>query len=542
MAISEDLCPDSAFSQITVYPAPTAKFTVDKTVACSPLEINITNTSAGGDTYVWDYDDGTVPDSVTNTNPFSYSYSNDLGSVQTIKLKLNVLTDNGCSDNLSQNLTVYPGVSADFERDSAGCSPYSTAFTNNSAGTSNYLWSLGDGTASLLENPTHTYVNNTVNNQVFKVTLTGSSGYGCADTITKQITVYPSPVARFDYSPIYQYYPSATVTLVNETNEGSFNFRWDYDDGTITFQKDPGNHFYTHWGEYDITLIASSVQCSDTVSHWIKIFPPLPVAAFITDVDSGCVPLTVSFYDKSVYAEEYEWNFDDGGSSLQAEPVYTFTEPGLYQVKQTVKGEGGEDIAFREIKAFRLPEVDFKVEPNLIMLPDQYAKTFNFSEYGVRYFWDFGDGTTYDSIEPAHLYTELGKYDVSLEVWTKHGCEGYLIKPLEVEVVGAGIMKFPNAFAPNMSGPTGGIYDPTDISNQTFHPVHDGVIKYSLMIYNRWGELVFETTDVHTGWDGYIDGKLAPQAVYIYKVEGNYTNGARFKHLGDVTLLHKPKN
>jgi len=543
IAISENLCPDSAFSQITVYPAPKAKFNVDKTVACSPLEINITNTSENGDTYIWDYDDGTDPDSVTNTNPSSYTYQNDAGTTLAIELTLDVFSDNGCSDNIIQNLTVYPSVITDFERDSAGCSPYFSEFTNNSTGTSNYLWSLGDGTASLLVNPSHTFVNNTEINKIFDVTLSGSSGFGCADTITKQITVYPSPVAKFDYTPIYQYFPSATIDLTNETNEGTYNYLWKYDDGTISLQEDPGTYTYTHWGEYDISLFVSNDQCTDSVTHWIKIFPPLPIAGFISDVDSGCVPLNVRFTDESTYAEDYYWSYDDGGSSTQTDPVYTFTEPGIYQVKQTVIGEGGEDIAFREIHAFRLPEVKFTVEPTLIMLPDQYAKIFNFSEYGVTFLWDFGDGTTYTTDEPAHLYTELGTYDVSLEVWTKHGCEGYLIKPLEVEVIGAGVVEYPNVFAPNMTGPTGGKYNPTDVSNQTFFPMHEGVIKYSLMIYNRWGELIFKTTDINTGWDGYYqDGTLAPQGVYIYKVEGTYTNGSLFEHLGDVTVLHKPQN
>jgi gliding motility-associated-like protein len=153
--------------------------------------------------------------------------------------------------------------------------------------------------------------------------------------------------------------------------------------------------------------------------------------------------------------------------------------------------------------------------------------------------WDFGDGTTNDSIEPSHLYTELGIYDVGLEVWTRHGCYGSLLEPQAVEVIGRGIMEFPNVFAPNPDGPIGGEYDPTSVANNIFFPVHDGVIEYNLQIYSRWGELVFETDDVGEGWDGYIDGKMAPQAVFIYKVEGIYANGKTFKHLGDVTVLHK---
>jgi gliding motility-associated-like protein len=65
------------------------------------------------------------------------------------------------------------------------------------------------------------------------------------------------------------------------------------------------------------------------------------------------------------------------------------------------------------------------------------------------------------------------------------------------------------------------------------------VIEYELIIYNRWGELVFETHDVNQGWDGYIDSRLAAEAVYVWRVKVRYANRVQATHFGDVTLLHK---
>jgi len=65
----------------------------------------------------------------------------------------------------------------------------------------------------------------------------------------------------------------------------------------------------------------------------------------------------------------------------------------------------------------------------------------------------------------------------------------------------------------------------------------EGVVEYNLYIYNRWGELMFESKDVDVGWDGYYNGKLCPQDVYIWKVEGKFINGKTFEKTGDVTLL-----
>jgi len=70
-----------------------------------------------------------------------------------------------------------------------------------------------------------------------------------------------------------------------------------------------------------------------------------------------------------------------------------------------------------------------------------------------------------------------------------------------------------------------------------FHPVSKGVIQYELLIYNRWGELIFKSDDLGCGWNGYIDGTLAKQDVYVWKSQGKFSNGRAFEMAGDVTLI-----
>ena len=510
-----------------------------ETVDCSPLIIAVRNTSEAGSSYAWTFGDGSPVLNLPDKQSVSHSYSNDQNNIAVFGLRLDVSTSFGCTDYITQNLTVYPSVDVDFERDSAGCSPFTAQFTNASQRSTTYVWDFGDATASYVNEPSHTYVNSDQTEKIFNIELKGYSDYGCVDSTIKQIRVYPSPVARFSYNPIYQYFPSSLVSLVNETNQGTWNFEWDFDDGNTSSQMDPGSYTYSDWGEYNIKLSVSNTQCSDSVIHWIKIFPPFPIAYFEPDIDSGCVPLVVSFTNNSLYGEEYLWDYDDGGSSTAFEPTHTFNKSGYYQVKLTVKGEGGEDFAFYEIQSFILPVPDFLVEPSLVMLPDQPAKVFNFTKYGNRYLWDFGDGTTYYAKDTVHQYTELGVYDVSLTAWSENGCEAYLNLPEAVTVIGKSLMKFPNAFAPSTSGPNGGWYNPNNPSNEIFFPVHDGVIDYNLVIYNRWGELVFETTDVNQGWDGYCGSYRCMQAVYVWQVKVEYSNGKLEVLVGDITLLHK---
>ena len=96
---------------------------------------------------------------------------------------------------------------------------------------------------------------------------------------------------------------------------------------------------------------------------------------------------------------------------------------------------------------------------------------------------------------------------------------------------------FPNAFSPGTDGSTGGYYDATAMDNNIFFPYTKGVSEFKLQIFNRWGELIFETEDFKQGWDGYYHGKLCQSDVYIWKADIKFDNNKRFTQSGDVTLL-----
>jgi len=176
-----------------------------------------------------------------------------------------------------------------------------------------------------------------------------------------------------------------------------------------------------------------------------------------------------------------------------------------------------------------LPRAFFELAPRYVYVNDKEVHFFNLSDNGAVFEWDFGDGTTSDEFNPKHLYSQEGTYDVTLSVWTENNCFDLYVMESAVLVQPSGKLIFPNAFRPE---------SPIE-ENQTFKPgVIDQVDEYHLMIFDRWGEMIFESFDKDTGWDGTIDGKIAKQDVYVWKVEGKYTNGQSFTDVGDVTLLH----
>jgi PKD repeat protein len=304
---------------------------------------------------------------------------------------------------------------------------------------------------------------------------------------------------------------------------------------------DPQPHTYGTWGTYVISLNVASANCSDSITHSIRIFPSTPVAAIDT-VWPECEPYTIHFTNNSLYADTYLWDFDDGSTSTEFEPTHTYDQAGIYNVKLIVEGEGGIETTYRQVEVYRMPIVDFYAAPDTVMLPDDQVRFVNRTDYGTFYLWDFGDGNTSVEESPLHLYTSEGTYDISLDVTTENGCFDRLTRPALVTVLREGIILFPNAFKPDLTGSNGGYYDLNETEkNNIFHPYYEGVMVYHLEIWDRWGERLFYSDEPDRGWDGYHRGTLCDQGVYVWRSWGVFTNGITFEEKGDVTLLHDDK-
>jgi len=252
----------------------------------------------------------------------------------------------------------------------------------------------------------------------------------------------------------------------------------------------------------------------------------------------GCSPLAVNFIDRSENAVEATWIFGDGGSSNEKDPSYVFDEPGEYSVTLKVTGTDEQVyIAYQVITVFESPKALFEMDENIDLSNMQPVYFYNYSRGADFYEWDFGDGEHSDLVEPIHFYNQPESYNVKLKVWTKNQCYDSLV--IRNAFSGPeGEIRFPNAFTPNMSGPSGGYYEINDISNTIFHPVVKGeLVEYQLKIFNRQGMQIFESNDVSTGWDGYYQEKLAGQDVYIWKARGKFSNGKTFVKSGDLTLI-----
>jgi gliding motility-associated-like protein len=507
--------------------SPQSLFTSDAEPGCSPVRVGFVNQSTGASTYTWDFGDGMTS---TEENP-THVFTNTTTSIQYFNVKLTSVSGYQCAHTTNQFITVYPNPELSISAfPEIACAPADIMLSSIPGGY-NYTWDFGDGNSSTGNFMImHRFENNTDHDSTYYIQLVSTSFFGCQDTGRTAITLHPTPEASFTADPLTQMIPDKTVTFANTTQPGNWNYIWKFGDDSTSTARDPGVHTYPGIGNYLVRLIVKGDYCSDSTYTSVEIIPHPPIACF-NPVDPGCMPLTIQFENTSSYSTSFLWEFGDGAVSNKPNPEYTYYEDGVYNIKLTAWGEDGRttDTYGTTNEVYVLPNAYFEVAPRYVYVNDQAVHFSNGSANGDVYLWDFGDGEGSDEKDPTHVYTKEGTYDVTLNVWTSNDCYDVYVFQTAVLVEPTGKIVFPNAFRPE---------SPIE-ENRVFKPgILDHVENYHLMIFNRWGELIFESHDQNVGWDGSVDGKMAKEDVYIWKVEGNYTNGQPFTDKGDVTLMH----
>ena len=540
VAVNAAGCADTTVQVIEVWGQPEAALTVVEAEGCYPVDVTFENASAGHTATDWSYGNGeysAIADSV-----HTKTFFNPTDELVVYTTEITVSSVHGCTSTDAVDVEVGPHLNAQFDVVAQGCTPVEANIINQSEGAASFIWNFNDGSAPSNEvNPTHTFVNATGEDLTYEVELIAMSAYGCADTTAVGVEVYAAPTAEFTVSPAIQTYPNTTVGITNlSTASSSAIQHWSFGDGAELASDQPIFHTYNSWGTYNVTLLVDNGFCADAHTEVITILSPNPVASF-TGSGSGCAPLAVDFDNHSIHGAQYIWDFDDDVMTSEESPTHVFTRPGVYNVSLTVIGyEGQEDqvIQYGAVEVFPSASAAFVNSPTEVIVPDQPVDFVNLSEMdATEFFWDFGDGQFSTEKDPVHFYTEPGIYTVSLTANNSFNCPTTYTLEHAVEATVGGFMEFPTAFTPNTGGSNGGYYDPNALDNDVFHPHHMGIVDYELIIFNKWGELIFRSTDPYIGWDGYFQGRIVRQDVYAWKATATFSSGYRTTQAGDVTLI-----
>lgn len=552
-------CSSDTSAAIKIYAAPTASFTSDLNSKpnCGPDTVNFTSTSvpSSGVTYHWDFNDGTS----SAQADVSHIFQNNNIYPLYFKIKLIVTTTSHlCPDtSAEQIITLYPKPQTDFLIDTVQfCPPAKFNFWAPPEDTALYAWDFGNG-KRVTVNSTR-YQTNLVNygsdDTTFNVKLVSTTKFGCSDSTSENIIVPGRPKPSFLALPVTQTYPATSVSVTNNTIKNAlWQYSWNYGDATGTSNVfSPATYNYQKWGKYNISFVVTNKNgCSDSSFQAIRIIAPSPILKISIDSSAGCSPLTVHFKDVSQYNDTTAntWDFGDGYYAVGTSPQHTFYQTGKLTVWFRTKDFNGNTDSLRTvITIYDQPSASFYVVPLNPEIPDDSVYCTPLHPDSIKgsetYNWNFGDGITSNLQRPSHLYSDTGKYYITLTVTSINNCTNSYTLPTPVEPVTGGAIFYPNAFMPNMSGSLGGKINPSDPSNKIFSPLGSstkGVVGYHLEIYNSWGQLIFTSDDITFGWDGYYKGELCKQDVYVWKVTGVYSTGKRFAKVGNVTLFHSIK-
>jgi chitodextrinase len=257
-------------------------------------------------------------------------------------------------------------------------------------------------------------------------------------------------------------------------------------------------------------------------------------------IAEGCAPLTVTMPDSlTTDPVTYLWDFGDGTTGGGAGAVHTYAQAGTYTVSLSVTTPNGCSAPAANtglVIVHAAPATDFSASPWSTTFDTPTIQFSAVTGTGITsYDWTFGDGGTGAGTSPSHTYDDIGTFQVELTVMDANGCTGSAVH--DVEILPVYDITIPNAFSPNPNGSNGGSYDPTDLGNDVFFPFVKFVKDYRMRVYNRWGELVFESTDIRIGWDGYYRGQLSQQDVYVYQMWVRFVDNKEIERRGDLTLF-----
>jgi PGF-pre-PGF domain-containing protein len=419
--VSDDI---TRSNYITPGNGPSASFTASPLEGEAPLAVQFTDTSTGNPTkWEWDFGDGSKSD----VKSPSHTYS----GAGTYTVKLTVTNSYG-SDTFepASHIRAYSITApvADFSASPAsGSVPLSVQFTDLSTrGATAWEWDFNsDGTVDSTEqNPVYVYTSQ----GTYSVTLNAINGTS-RGTATKSnyITAGNMPLAAFSVSP--QEGTAPLTVQFNDTSSGNItSWLWDFGDGNTSTTQSP-SHIYSSAGNYTVKLTVTSAFGSNSteVPSSVKVLSvTAPTPDFTSNVTSGKAPLTVQFEDLSTGGPTaWEWDFNSDGTidSTEQNPVYKFADMGFYTVTlRAGNGNAWDNITKSEyIMVGDGLHASFTVSARKGSVPLDVQ--FNDTSAGniTSWYWDFGDGSTSDSQNPSHEYTESGSYSVTLNVSNAYG-------------------------------------------------------------------------------------------------------------------------
>lgn len=502
-------CTDTTYMEIYLYDEINIAFDAIDTLCFTGNSIDftaITDAPSGAD-FDWSFAPDGNPLQSTNRDPQNITFGSSGWKYIEVTAEFSV-----CEASYIDSIYIIPKPIADFEMPiNYQCDGLLINFSNTSLNSDEYIWDFG------FNNQTSTDFEPSINFPAggsYDVQLVSNKEGSCPDSITKTLNVNELMVVSFT-SEDDQCIVGNNYNFIGQVaGPNHATFTWDFGpNANVSSTTDTSvyNVAFTAPGAYTVTLTGAFDECEEIASKDIYIFAQPTIDFSLVD-GLQCVPWTAQFIDQCTSETPiyYSWNFGDGSPiSTDSDPAHVYDTPGMYVVTLTIRtDEGCIDTLILEqedlINIFPIPEAAFDVstEETDICHPSVYFT--NQSSDASKYYYWLDDGATYRTQENfGYAFSSSGYHYPYLIAYNEEGCSDTANVRIYVEPFSVFI---PNTFTPD-----------DDQFNGTLTPqMWLTPTEWDFKIYNRWGEIVFKTTDYNEGWDGIYKGVPAQTGTYQY--------------------------
>ena len=434
-------------------------------------------------------------------------------------------------------------------RDTAGCFPLDVTFTELIRNAKEYIWDFGDGTPQLGPLPATTgYTQSHTFNNVgtYRVMLIAIDPASCNIRDTSYVNIKVGDLRanlRLSFGKSgactaldYQFNNLSTTLPVRPFTPTSFI--WDFGDGSpqVVAGLNSILHTFPAVGSYNVKLILNdTAYCNNPETLDTVVSVAANVEAKFETSPVGCAPYKGIFNNTSIGGQTFQWDFGDPSSgadntSILNSTTHLYASPGTYTIRMIANDPNTcnkTDDTTVTIIVYDKPTANFSYTPLVPVENTPNIFTNLSSANAVKFKWIFGDGDTLATTSRStveHQYNKTGTFNACLVAFNAVGCPDTLCKPVSTIVVPA--LDVPNAFTPNSN----------DVNSKIFVRGF-GIAKMRFIIWNRWGQKVFETGNRLEGWDGRVKGTVQPMDVYAFTLEVEFFDGTKTTRKGDITLI-----
>lgn len=418
------------------------------------------------------------------------------------------------------------------------CEGLEVQFANQSINAQHYHWDFGvnflTDDVSDLEIPTYIYPDT----GTYTVTLIANPSYPCADTTAHQILIYAAVTADIDAHGEQCFDVNSFDFEANGQFGNGATFHWQFESAqpSSSTEMNPSGITFNSIGNSDVTLTISENVCSDQAQIQITTHPR-PEAYFNPEPFVGCIPLTISLIDSSFSSTPHEvlWDFGNGVVSSQHNPGHTYNEAGIYDLSVSIWTNQGcigeaEMTLPGAVTVHPLPTGTLSVEPDTQSIFEPHFQFTGTSEDAQQCLLILGTSDTlWASMEGcsfAYTYSDTGNYHAQMVFIDNNGC---MIADTRVIRVQPEVRFWlPNAFTPDGDG-----------LNDTWGASAMGWRQFELWVLDRWGQVVFHTTDPDHWWNGNMNNRSNHEpmlGVYTYRIVAHSVKNDVVRQVGIVTI------